>query len=70
MEPGTISFNDENYGAINYEMDEGDFILMKSDGLPTYHLANIVDDRKMQISHVIRGQEWLASTPKHIRLYE
>jgi glutamyl-tRNA synthetase len=70
MEPGTISFNDENYGPINYDMDEGDFILMKSDGLPTYHLANIVDDRKMQISHVIRGQEWLASTPKHIRLYE
>lgn len=42
---------------------------MKSDGMPTYHLANVVDDHEMQISHVIRGEEWLSSTPKHVLLY-
>lgn len=47
-----------------------DQILIKSDGFPTYHLANVVDDHLMQISHVIRGEEWLPSTPKHILLYE
>lgn len=47
-----------------------DQILIKSDGFPTYHLANIVDDHLMKISHVIRGEEWLPSTPKHILLYE
>jgi glutamyl-tRNA synthetase len=46
-----------------------DQILMKSDGFPTYHLANVVDDHDMRISHVIRGEEWLTSTPKHILLY-
>ncbi len=43
---------------------------MKSDGYPTYHLANVVDDHIMKISHVIRGEEWLSSTPKHILLYD
>jgi glutamyl-tRNA synthetase len=47
-----------------------DQVLLKSDGYPTYHLANVVDDHHMQISHVIRGEEWLPSTPKHILLYE
>lgn len=47
-----------------------DQILMKSDGFPTYHLANVVDDHDMEITHVIRGEEWLPSTPKHIWLYE
>jgi glutamyl-tRNA synthetase len=42
---------------------------MKSDGFPTYHFANVVDDYLMKISHVIRGEEWLPSTPKHILLY-
>ena len=46
-----------------------DQILIKSDGYPTYHFANIVDDHLMQISHVIRGEEWLSSTPKHLILY-
>jgi len=46
-----------------------DQILLKSDGFPTYHLANVVDDHLMQITHVIRGEEWLSSTPKHILLY-
>ena len=43
---------------------------MKSDGFPTYHLANVVDDHLMEITHVIRGDEWMSSTPKHILLYE
>jgi glutamyl-tRNA synthetase len=47
-----------------------DQVLLKSDGFPTYHLANVVDDHLMQISHVIRAEEWLSSLPKHVRLYE
>ena len=50
--------------------DVDDQILMKSDGFPTYHLANVVDDHLMEITHVIRGDEWMASTPKHVFLYE
>ena len=50
--------------------DIDDQILMKSDGFPTYHLANVIDDHLMQISHVIRGDEWMSSTPKHILLYD
>ncbi len=50
--------------------DVDDQVLLKSDGYPTYHLANVVDDHLMKISHVIRGDEWLPSTPKHIFLYE
>ena len=47
-----------------------DFILIKSDGQPTYHFANVVDDHHMEITHVIRGNEWLTSTPKHVFLYQ
>ena len=47
-----------------------DKVLFKSDGMPTYHLANIVDDHLMQISHVIRGEEWLPSLPLHVSLYK
>ncbi|MBS4164445.1 Glutamate--tRNA ligase [Candidatus Protochlamydia amoebophila] len=50
--------------------DIDDQVLLKSDGFPTYHLANVVDDYLMKISHVIRGDEWMSSTPKHILLYE
>lgn len=50
--------------------DIDDQILLKSDGFPTYHLANVVDDHYMEITHVIRGEEWLPSTPKHVLLYE
>lgn len=50
--------------------DIDDQILMKSDGMPTYHMANVVDDHLMEITHVIRGDEWMSSTPKHILLYE
>lgn len=49
---------------------EGDFILMKTDSFPTYHMANVVDDHQMQISHVIRGSEWLTSVSKHVQLYQ
>ena len=47
-----------------------DQVLLKSDGLPTYHLANVVDDHLMEISHVIRAEEWISSTPKHVLLYQ
>lgn len=50
--------------------DVEDFIILKSDGYPTYHLASVVDDHLMEISHVIRGEEWISSTPKHLLLYE
>ena len=53
------------HGETAYE----DLILLKTDGLPTYHLANVVDDHYMRITHVIRATEWLATTPKHIELY-
>ncbi len=47
-----------------------DKVLFKSDGLPTYHLANVVDDHLMEITHVIRGEEWLPSLPLHVMLYK
>src|SRR3989344_890086 len=50
--------------------DLEDFVILKSDGFPTYHLANVVDDHDMKISHVIRGDEWISSVPKHILLYK
>ena len=55
---------------MNLTIEIDDQVLLKSDGYPTYHLANVVDDHKMKISHVIRAEEWLSSTPKHIILYE
>ncbi|MEK7551141.1 MAG: glutamate--tRNA ligase family protein [Patescibacteria group bacterium] len=50
--------------------DTEDFVILKSDGFPTYHLANVVDDHLMEITHVFRGEEWISSTPKHLYLYE
>jgi len=72
VEPGrVIEFEDAIRGLVSFESSTvDDQVLVKSDGLPTYHLANIVDDHEMQITHVIRGEEWLPSTPKHIFLYE
>ncbi|GMQ80953.1 MAG: glutamate--tRNA ligase [Rhodothermia bacterium] len=68
---GSVSFSDLIRGPVTFEtVNVDDQVLMKSDGLPTYHLANIVDDHLMEVSHVIRGEEWLPSTPKHILLYE
>ncbi|PHH85582.1 hypothetical protein CDD83_212 [Cordyceps sp. RAO-2017] len=62
-------FKDAIYGIIQKKDPEEDFVLLKSDGYPTYHLANVVDDYCMKITHVIRGEEWLISTPKHVALY-
>ncbi|KAI0603261.1 hypothetical protein F4775DRAFT_532769 [Biscogniauxia sp. FL1348] len=58
------------YGKYNRSCFEEHFIIMKRDGYPTYHFANVVDDHLMDITHVIRGAEWLISTPKHVALYE
>lgn len=67
----TIEFEDVVRGKVTFNSSElDDKILMKADGMPTYHLANIIDDHLMQISHVIRGEEWLSSTPLHIMLYK
>ena len=66
-----IEFNDLIRGKISYNTNElDDQIILKSDGYPTYHLAVVVDDHLMEISHVMRTEEWLPSTPKHILLYE
>ena len=66
-----IKFNDHVRGAVEFSSDVvDDQVLIKSDGYPTYHLANVVDDHLMQITHVIRGEEWLSSTPKHVLLYD
>lgn len=68
---GMCEFHDEIKGPISCPWsDIDDQILLKSDGFPTYHLANVVDDYLMGITHVIRGDEWLSSTPKHVLLYE
>ncbi|MCL6591714.1 MAG: glutamate--tRNA ligase [Firmicutes bacterium] len=67
---GRTIVHDQLRGELEFDnqtMD--DFVLLKSDGFPTYHLANIVDDHLMQISHVMRGDEWLISTPRHVLLY-
>jgi glutamyl-tRNA synthetase len=70
-EEGVTRFNDIIRGEISVQNDlTDDQILIKSDNYPTYHLANVIDDHYMQISHVIRGEEWLLSVPKHIRLYQ
>jgi glutamyl-tRNA synthetase len=66
-----IRFEDLIRGHVSFESKGlDDQVLLKSDGMPTYHLANVVDDHLMNITHVIRGEEWLSSTPKHILLYQ
>ncbi len=72
IEPGnTVSFRDLIRNDVQFDTENiDDQVLIKSDGLPTYHLANIVDDHLMGITHVIRGEEWLSSTPKHLLLYQ
>ncbi len=68
---GETAVPDALRGAVIYENHRvDDQILLKSDGLPTYHLANVVDDHHMGITHVIRAEEWINSTPKHIELYD
>lgn len=72
MEPDqNIVVDDMVRGMVNFNSSElDDKIIFKSDGMPTYHLANIVDDHLMEISHVIRGEEWLPSAPLHVALYK
>ena len=70
-EEGECIFTDELRGEVRIDWKQIDHqVLQKSDGYPTYHLANVVDDHMMEISHVIRGEEWISSTPKHILLYQ
>ena len=72
VSPGLrVTVNDKIRGLVEFSTDTvDDQILIKSDGYPTYHLANVVDDHLMKITHVIRGEEWLPSTPKHVLLYD
>ena len=66
----TIVLNDIVRGEVRFDSDTvDDQVLLKSDGFPTYHLAAVVDDHDMEITHVIRGEEWLSSSPKHLLLY-
>lgn len=67
----TVTFEDQIRGAITYKSDIlDDLVLLKTDGFPTYHLANVIDDHLMEISHVLRGDEWITSTPRHVLIYE
>ncbi len=68
---GKTTFHDRLRGDLEFDNAQiDDQVLLKSDGFPTYHLANVVDDRLMGITHVIRAEEWISSTPKHVVLYE
>lgn len=68
---GHVTVHDTLRGEVVFDVTQiDDQVLMKSDGLPTYHLANVVDDKLMLISHVIRAEEWITSTPKHVLLYQ
>ncbi|NYF79485.1 glutamate--tRNA ligase [Granulicella arctica] len=68
---GSTTFHDELRGDITFDHSNvDDQVLMKSDGFPTYHLANVVDDHLMRITDVIRAEEWISSTPKHVLLYQ
>ena len=68
---GDYKVQDEVRGSVNFSPTQiDDQVILKTDGFPTYHLASVVDDHLMNITHVIRGEEWLPSTPKHIQLYE
>jgi glutamyl-tRNA synthetase len=67
---GQTKFHDVIYGDMVFENKTlDDFVMLKSDGFPTYHLANVVDDHAMKITHIIRGQEWISSTPRHLLMY-
>ena len=69
-DPKEVTWDDAIRGKVSIRTDiQEDFIIMKSDGYPTYHFANIIDDHLMEISTVIRGEEWIPSTPKHVLLY-
>jgi len=66
-----IKFEDKIRGWVSFQSNQlDDKVLLKGDGMPTYHLANVVDDYLMKITDVIRGEEWLPSTPTHVLLYQ
>ncbi|MEE8637045.1 MAG: glutamate--tRNA ligase [Dehalococcoidia bacterium] len=68
---GETTFCDLIHGPVTFKHDTlDDFVLLKSDGYPTYHLANVVDDHLMAVSHVLRADEWLSSVPRHVLLYQ
>lgn len=68
---GKTEFKDLVHGKIVFDnKDVDDQVIMKGDGYPTYHFANVIDDYLMKITHVIRGEEWLPSVPKHLILYK
>ena len=68
---GSTRFNDLIWGEVVFDHSTiDDLVLIKSDGYPTYHLANVVDDHLMEISHVLRAEEWLSSTPRHLLMYQ
>ena len=70
-ESGQCTFTDELRGEVTIDWTQIDHqVIRKTDGFPTYHLANVVDDHYMKISHVLRGEEWISSTPKHVLLYQ
>lgn len=70
-ESGNSTFTDGVYGDVSIPYDTVDMqVLLKADGMPTYHLANVVDDHLMKITHVGRGEEWMSSVPKHLLLYQ
>ena len=68
---GAKPFYDEIRGNVSFNLKEiDDFVILKSDGMPTYHLAHVVDDNEMKISHIIRGEEWISSTPRHVLIHD
>jgi len=68
---GSVTFHDEIRDDVTFEWKEmDDQVIIKSDGMPTYHLASTCDDHDMEITHVIRGEEWISSTPKHLFIYQ
>ncbi|MBT4124859.1 MAG: glutamate--tRNA ligase [Chloroflexi bacterium] len=68
---GSVSFVDAVRGKITFELKElDDFVILKSDNMPTYHLAHILDDKAMGITHIIRGDEWISSTPRHLLIHQ
>lgn len=68
---GKTEFDDVVRGRVSFDNAlQDDFVMIKADGFPTYHFASVVDDHLMEITHVIRGEEWLSSAPKHIQLYD
>ena len=66
-----LKWRDKVHGQVQFKSEVvEDFVIIKSDNYPTYHFASVIDDHEMEISHVIRGDEWISSTPKHLLLYE